>query len=68
MKFDVYGKFSLEVTQTPNGWVVYRNSAGKRVPETDIVIPPDIAAEDLAEYLDDLLHELSPLGGRIVEI
>lgn len=32
----------------------------------DIVLPPDLDAEEIAEYLDDVLHELSPPCGGIV--
>lgn len=68
MKFDVYGKYSLEVIRTARGWEVYRTGDGKHVRAHDIVIPQDVAAQDVAEYLDDLLHEISPPGGKIVQL
>jgi hypothetical protein len=58
MKFDVYGRFQLEVVRENDQWAVYRIGLGKRVP-TDFVIPSSVASSEVATYLDDLLHELS---------
>ena len=58
MKFDVYGRFALEVLPTTRGWEVYRLTDGKHVRADDINIPADMAVGDIAEYLDDLLHEI----------
>ncbi|OZI73790.1 DUF7661 family protein [Bordetella genomosp. 2] len=68
MRFDVYGRYRLEILRTAGGWQVYRETAGKRVPAHDLVLPPDLDAADIPAYLDDLLHELSPPGGRIVPL
>jgi len=68
MKFDIYGRFRLEICRSDGAWEVYRETAGKRVRADDVVLPPDMAAEEIADYLDDLLHELSPPGGRIVAL
>jgi len=68
MRFDIYGRFRLEVRRSDAGWEAYRETAGKRVRADDIVLPPDLAADEIADYLDDLLHELSPPGGRIVAL
>ncbi|MBR8652147.1 hypothetical protein KDH83_02360 [Achromobacter sp. Marseille-Q0513] len=69
MEFDIYGRFRLEIVPTAaGGWQAYRVAAGKRVPANGIIIPADLAAGDLAEYLDDLLHELSPPGGKIIRL
>lgn len=68
MKFDIYGRFQLDVHRGDAGWLVYRSESGKRVPAEDVVIPADVAAEDLAAYLDDLYHELSPPNGAVVPL
>ncbi|ARP96306.1 DUF7661 family protein [Bordetella genomosp. 13] len=68
MKFDVYGRFALEVLHTTRGWEVYRLTDGKHVRADDIIIPADMAVGDIAAYLDDLLHEISRPGDRIVEL
>jgi hypothetical protein len=58
MKFDVYGRFQLEVVRENDQWAVYRIGLGKRVP-AGVAIPSSVAASEVATYLDDLLHELS---------
>ncbi|MFD4838705.1 hypothetical protein ACFWP0_14465 [Achromobacter sp. NPDC058515] len=68
MKFDIYGRFQLDIQRTAERWLVYRIASGKRVPAEDVVIPADVAAEDVAAYLDDLYHELSPPGGAVVPL
>ncbi|MDH0734595.1 DUF7661 family protein [Achromobacter spanius] len=67
MKFDVYGRFALEVLHTPRGWEVYRLTDGKQVRADDIIIPADMEVGDIAGYLDDLLHEIARPGDRIKE-
>jgi hypothetical protein len=58
LKFDVFGKvMSAEVTNT--GWRLYVLGAdGKRSP-ADVVVPDWVAEHDLAQYLDDIFHELA---------
>lgn len=68
MKFDIYGRFELDVQRTADGWQAYRMASGKRVLAEDVVIPAEVAPEDIAAYLDDLLHELSPPGGAVVAV
>jgi hypothetical protein len=58
MKFDVYGRFQLEVVREKDQWAVYRLGPGKRAP-ADLVIPSWVAPSEIATYLDDLLHELA---------
>ena len=41
MKFDIYGRFQLEVLRDEDHWSVYRLASGKRMPVHDFVIPPD---------------------------
>ncbi|MBV7483937.1 hypothetical protein [Bordetella sp. BOR01] len=68
MKFDIYGRFQLIVLRSGAGWEAYREVGGKRVRMHDLVLPPDLDASEIAVYLDDLLHELSPPGGRIAPV
>jgi hypothetical protein len=39
MKFDVYGRFRLEVQRENDSWVVYRLGLGKRVKLNHVIIP-----------------------------
>lgn len=64
MKFDVYGRFQLEVVREKGQWVVYRLGIGKRA-RADFVIPPWVAPGEIATYLDDLLHESAGPDQRV---
>lgn len=63
MKFDIYGRFQLEVLRENNEWAVYRSGAGLRLPANEVVIPSGVKASELAAFLDDLFHELD-VGNR----
>lgn len=65
MRFDIYGRYQLEVVRKDDTWAVYRTADGKRRRETDLVIPPWVPAADVPIYLDDLLHELARPGATI---
>ena len=65
MKFDVYGRFQLEVAREGNIWVVYRLVPGKRIRAADLVIPSEIPPHEIATYLDDLLHEGAAPGESV---
>jgi hypothetical protein len=65
MKFNIYGRFQVDVQREGDAWVVYRTELGKRTPLNDIVIPPDVMAYELATFLDDIFHEFSKLGETI---
>jgi hypothetical protein len=62
VKFDVYGRFQLEVQREGELWVAYRLSPGKRVKVNDLIIPPSFRASEIAVYLDDLYHEAARPG------
>lgn len=62
MKFDVYGRFTLEVQRENDQWRVYRLSPGKRVPEPGIVLPATLDSAEIGQALDDLFHELARPG------
>jgi hypothetical protein len=50
MKFNIYGRFQLDVRRESESWVVYCAELGKRTRLTDVVIPPNLVALDLATY------------------
>jgi hypothetical protein len=65
MKFDVYGRFRLEVQRENDSWIVYRLGLGRCVKLNDLIIPKDLAAEEIATFLDDIFHELSGPGQSV---
>ncbi|MDX2220373.1 MAG: hypothetical protein SF172_15255 [Burkholderiales bacterium] len=68
MKFDVYGRFMLEVARENDRWWGYRLSPGKRVPEPGIVLPASLDAAEIGQALDDLFHELARPGQRVEQL
>lgn len=65
MKFNIYGRFQVDVRRENGWWVVYRSELGKRTRLNDVVIPATLVAEDLATYLDDIFHEFAKLGENV---
>jgi hypothetical protein len=65
LRFDVYGRFQLEVARGAGAWIVHRVTEGRRRRAPDIVIPPDLEERAIPRYLDDLLHELAGPGASI---
>jgi len=65
MKFNIYGRFQVDVRREGESWVVYRSGLGKRTPLNDVVIPPNLDAQDLPIYLDDIFHEFAKLGENV---
>ncbi|HEX9790034.1 MAG TPA: hypothetical protein VGA60_05185 [Kiloniellales bacterium] len=65
MRFNIYGRYQLEVVRQDNAWIVYRTGDGKRRREMGLVIPSSVMAADVPMYLDDLLHELASPGATI---
>jgi hypothetical protein len=65
MKFDVYGRFQVEVRKADQ-WVAYRVALGKRMRITNVAIPGEIqTSQDMARYLDDLYHEAAGPGRAV---
>ena len=56
-RFDVYGRYELDIERHGDRWVVYQRGEGKRRERPDLTIPPDVAEQGLGGYLDNLLHE-----------
>jgi pimeloyl-ACP methyl ester carboxylesterase len=65
MKFNVYGRFQVEVRRENESWILYRSELGKRTRLNDIVIPSDLTAHDIATYLDDVFHEFAGPGENV---
>lgn len=66
MKFDVYGRFQVEVRREEDRWVAYRLAAGKRARITQFAIPGEIqTSQEIARYLDDLYHEAARPGQAV---
>lgn len=68
MKFDIYGRFQLDVRRENDAWEVYHLEPGKRAKVNDLVIPPTLEADEIATYLDDIFHELAGLGQNVQQI
>ena len=68
MKFDIYGKFQLQIVREQGRWQVYKLGNGYRTPVHDIVIPSTVSPEDLTSFLDDIFHEAATSGTRVGEI
>jgi hypothetical protein len=65
LRFDVYGRFVIEVARTGNHWTVYYVGEGLKRPAPDIRLPPEADEASLADHLDDLLHEYGAPGRSI---
>ena len=65
MRFNVYGRFQVEVLREHGVWQVYRLEQGKRGQMDNVVIPEDIGSEEIIVYLDDIFHELAGFGQSI---
>lgn len=65
MKFDIYGRFHVDVRREAHSRVVYRSELGKRTRLYDVAIPPSLVAQELATYLDDIFHELASVGQNV---
>jgi hypothetical protein len=59
MKFNVHGRFQIEVTRERENWIVYRIGNGMRIPDRDIAIPASIEPNEILIFLDDIFHELA---------
>jgi len=66
MKFDVYGRFRVEVCREADRWIAYRVAPGKRIRITEFAIPEEIqTSAEIARYLDDLYHEAARPGQAV---
>jgi hypothetical protein len=65
LRFNIYGRFKLEVRRENETWVAYRGDLGKRVRIHDLTIPADLRGEELASYLDAFYHEYAEQGQHV---
>lgn len=68
MRFSIYGRYDLDVERRDNRWLVYRRGLGTKREDPTIFVPADLDEDDIAAYLDDLLHEESEPGRMIRRI
>lgn len=68
MRFDIYGRYELEVSREGSRWKVFSVGAGKRELLNDVVIPDDVEQQEITTFLDDLFHELAKPGKAIRRI
>ncbi len=68
MKFDIYGRFQVDVRREDETWIAYRAEQGKRTRLHDVIVPPDLAAEEIATYLDDVFHEYAGIGQTVEQL
>jgi hypothetical protein len=65
MKFDVYGRFIVEVIRRGEDWEVFLLEPGRRARMADVAIPSDIPIDKIPHYLEDLWHETAAPGKTI---
>lgn len=68
MKFNIYGRFQVEVRRENDTWAVYRAELGKRARLDDVIIPPNVAAQEIATWLDDVFHEYAGIGQTVGQL
>ena len=68
MKFDVFGRFQLDVVREGGRWAAYSLGVGKRIKRDDLAIPPFLEAAEIGGYLDDLYHEMAGPGQVVREV
>jgi hypothetical protein len=68
MKFNIYGRFQVEVRREREAWIVYRAELGKRTKLHEVIVPPDLSAEEIATYLDDVFHEYAGIGQTVEQL
>jgi hypothetical protein len=65
VKFDVYGRFQLEVQRENSAWVVRQLADGKSLLVADAIIPAHFGEDEIIAYIDDLYHEGARPGQRV---
>ena len=65
MKFDIYGRFVIELVREHDQWAIYRVGQGVRRREDGIALPPELTPAEIAGMLDDFFHELAKPGDEI---
>jgi hypothetical protein len=65
MKFNIYGRFQVEVRRESDSWIAYRTAPGTRRRVEELVIPCELTTDELAAYLDAFYHEYAQPGKRV---
>ena len=65
VRFNVYGRFKLEVVREGNQWAVYRLELGKRIKVREFAIPSSLREAEIGTLLDDIYHELAKPGQTV---
>lgn len=68
MRYDIYGRFLVEVRREADRWVAYRLGEGVRRLDPDVQLPPEISADAIAGALEDVFHEFAQPGRSIREL
>jgi hypothetical protein len=68
MRFDIYGRYQLEVVREADRWVMYKLDYGKRLVNSDFVIPASLHPDEIATYINDILHEWARPGETVRRI
>ena len=65
MRFDIYGRFRVEMIREDDRWLAYRIGEGVRRPDPDVQIPPEVDATEMVQALEDVFHEFAQPGRSI---
>lgn len=65
LRFDVYGRFHLEVYRIEGAWQVYRLGAGRKRLDGSVMLPRELTPSEIGKYLEDILHEYAVPGAEI---
>ncbi len=68
MKFDIYGKFQLQIEREDGKWRAYKIGNGLRIPVHNLIIPSEVSPKDLPAFLDDVFHEAAKPETKVREI
>lgn len=68
MKFDIYGKFQIQIEREDGKWRAYKIGNGLRIPVQDLIIPSEVSPKDLPVFLDDIFHESATPGTKVTQI
>jgi hypothetical protein len=69
LRFNVYGRFRIELRREGDAWVAYRSDgAGKRRRDNNTVIPPDLPEWKIASCLDDIFHKWAKPGDVVTRV
>ena len=55
LRFDIYGRYQLEVIREGDSWKIYSVGAGTRAPVHSLVVSSEAQPHELELWLDDLL-------------